>query len=221
MGHPSQDKELIVEGAHGIQTLLGLIVHHFEWPDDKQKAPVYLEDGKGINDILKPEYVSGKLKEDRIKTLGFVVDADTSAESRYGRFKSICSNDFPGLNSKLAIKGEIAKNKEGKRIGIWIMPNNDGNGDIETFMASLVPKNRAPILDHAIAATRKAKELGAPFKDTHTAKAHIHTYLAWQNPPAIPRAKAMVIDCLNPECASAKAFVNWFAKLFGLSVKKH
>jgi hypothetical protein len=94
------------------------------------------------------------------------------------------------------------------------MPDNKSNGMLETFLGYLVPNPNDILLSVAQEAVLKAKSLGAPFKESHTSKANIHTWLAWQAPPGRQLHQAVMERILSPSSQSASPFVAWFCRLF-------
>ena len=113
-------------------------------------------------------------------------------------------------------KGVIATNPDGLKLGVWIMPDNESCGMMETFLKFLVPKSDDPILSFATKARDEAKSLGAPFKPAHADKAVIHTWLAWQDPPGRQLHDAIVQKILDPKSPHAAPFVAWFRSLYGV-----
>jgi len=112
--------------------------------------------------------------------------------------------------------GLIVDNDDGKRLGVWIMPDNTSAGSLETFLRYLVPDPAEPLWKSAVDAVTKAKELGCPCRDTHLAKAHLYTWLAWQDPPNQNPGHALAQKVLDPHNEQANAFVEWFRQLYEL-----
>lgn len=56
----------------------------------------------------------------------------------------------------------IATNADGLRLGIWIMPDNQSPGMMETFLAYLRPETNGPLLAYVHEAWSTAKTHGAP-----------------------------------------------------------
>jgi hypothetical protein len=70
--------------------------------------------------------------------------------------------------------------------------------------------------DHARESTRRAGELGAPFRDDHRGKAELHAWLAWQDPPGQQLHAAVRARTLPPTPPVTGPFVVWFRQLFEL-----
>ena len=96
-------------------------------------------------------------------------------------------------------------------------PDNKMQGMLETFLAYLIDEGSQEIWQFAQNATMEAKVQGAVFQDTHSDKANIYTWLAWQNPPGRQLHQAVIEHILNPNHANAQKFVAWFKNLYDLS----
>ena len=113
------------------------------WPQDKHKAPVWIEMCNRDEEILKDGFLSVQIKDPEIKILGVVLDADTkAAKGRYARVVSLCK-DFFDFPPEPSVNGTIVE-KSSKRFGLWIMPDNVSDGDMETFLKYLVPAALKP-----------------------------------------------------------------------------
>jgi hypothetical protein len=96
------------------------------------------------------------------------------------------------------------------------MPDNRSAGMMETFLRHLIKPEDEPLWIHAQAAFAQAKAIGAHCRDVHADKAHIHTWLAWQDPPGQAFGIALVKNILDARSATAMPFVDWFRRLYGL-----
>src|SRR6266849_5475655 len=101
------------------------------WPQPIALAPVSIEIGSSAEEILRDGYISAKLKQRNLQTLGVMLDADTKPQGRYSRIRRQCLGMFPELPGELPATGLVAENDEQKRIGVWIMPDNISEGSIE------------------------------------------------------------------------------------------
>ena len=211
----TQTSRLIVEGGDDLFSVVGLMRAHVTWPQDRSLAPVWVEIGKGVTEILAPAYLTTLLKSPEIQTLGVMLDADEQPSDRYSTLKKVCTSLFPSLPIELPLSGVVVEN-EGKRLGFWIMPDNRSEGCLETFLRYLVPGTSEPVWQHAVEATSKARSVGASFRDSHVAKAHLYTWLAWQDPPGQSPGIALTKKILDPHSETADPFVGWFRKLYQL-----
>ncbi|WP_335337837.1 DUF3226 domain-containing protein [Nostoc piscinale] len=63
---------------------------------------------------------------------------------------------------------------------------------------------------------QKAKNKGAPFKDSYIDKAKIYTWLAWQEEPGRQLHQAIKYKVLNSQHPNAQIFFTWFKNLYNL-----
>ena len=122
----------------------------------------------------------------------------------------------PNLPQTLPAEGLIEENASGKRLGVWIMPDNVTDGDLEIFLRHLVPEGSKPLWDHAVQSTASAKGIGAPYNDCHCHKANLYTWLAWQDEPTQRQGEALTKKILDSHAPSATLFVKWFRQLYQL-----
>jgi hypothetical protein len=206
---------LIVEGFDDLQSVAALMGEHTPWPEDKRKAPVWIEISNGAPDILRDGFLSVYLKNPEINTLGVMFDADSKPPERYARVAALCKQFF-AFPKDLPKGGIILENAAHKRFGLWIMPDNSSEGDLETFLKYLVPATAQPIWEYAVTCVTEARRSGCPCRDSHVTKAHLYTWLAWQDPPAQSAGRALTKYILDPKHSYASDFVKWFMKLYQL-----
>ncbi|MEZ5401845.1 MAG: DUF3226 domain-containing protein [Bryobacteraceae bacterium] len=143
----SFSKILIVEGREDRNAIPGLIHHHFRWD---QPIPFFIKAYEGVEAILEEGALNAEIKAAHLEAPGVVV-ADTHAAGRYQRIQQLCSSLFPDLPTGPEPQGVIRDNKDGKRFGVWIMPDNSSNGSMETFVRGLVPESAEALWSHEAA----------------------------------------------------------------------
>ncbi len=208
---------MLVEGEDDKFAIIELMGHHTHWPNDKTKAPVYLQAIGSANDILADGFIPLKLQESGTKVLGVVLDADVEFDRRWARVKQVCRSVFDDVPDDMPKRGLILQDQaEGPRFGVWIMPDNQHRGMLETFLQALIYERSAPLLAYAKSVVLEARAQSAPCREAHIAKAEIHTWLAWQDPPGQAFGRAITSLTLDPQCAAAEPFVSWFLNLYRL-----
>jgi hypothetical protein len=213
----SNPNQLIVEGWDDLFSVVGLMSAHVAWPVGKTSAPVFIQMGNGAEEILKEGFLSTFLKSGAVKTLGVMLDADTKPRGRYESIRSFCLPFFPSMPAALPKDGLVIDNAaEGKRMGVWIMPDNSSDGSLETFLKFLVPNRLEPIWAHAVESAKVAKRIGCECRDGHMEKANLYTWLAWQDPPGQKPGESLTKKVLDPHAVSAATFVAWFKRLYAL-----
>ena len=209
-------KKLLVEGKEDQFAIVGLMSAHVEWGNTPEEWPVQIKDQDGITNLLADGVIPTYLKSSEAETLGIVVDANDQFEGRWQRLRDLCRDAFPDVPADLPEDGLVLQNAEGRRLGVWIMPDNRSRGILETFLTFLVPAEGKALWQYAQRAAAEARKRGAPFNENHTDKARIHTWLAWQDPPGAPFGIALKRKCLDPNSPHAAPFVAWFKELYQL-----
>ncbi len=212
------EKRLFVEGEEDKYTIISLLQKHIEWPETKQKPelPVDVQHCGGKSGVLSR--LSMTLKGRGWETLGIVIDADLDDErcSAWKELRLIGYEAFPTMEEILPTSGGVWQSRDGRRLGVWMMPDNVAPGMLETFLRSLVPAAEEPLWLHAQEAVRSAVQRGAQCHERHRDKSDIYTWLAWQDPPGQSFGRALTQRLLDPHAEFAIRFVSWFIELFQL-----
>ena len=146
--------------------------------------------------------------------VGFVVDADASAENRWRGVTRELMKTGMSLPAQAPAEGYIGQcERSDTRVGVWLMPDNRQRGAIEEFLLALIDP-ADPLLDHAERTTAEARALGAAFPDTALKKAELRAWLAWCEDPGFPYGRALGAGYFDSDRAAADPFVNWFSRLF-------
>lgn len=214
-------KNLLVEGSfdkHVISEIIknttNVITGDSIQPFKKKDTTNIKEDEQGIYVLLRTisTTINAAYPDDII---GVVIDADDSAIGRWKRIRQILAsvgyknlpNAFP---NGLVIIGDEAL----PRFGLWMMPNNEDIGVIETFIRQIIHESDKlqPEVDAALDALQ-AKGLQL-FTDVHRPKAFIRTWLAWQKSPGISPGTAISMKVLATDADLCLRFVDWLNRLF-------
>ncbi|MGF7232950.1 DUF3226 domain-containing protein [Arachidicoccus sp.] len=169
-------------------------------------------DCEGITNLL--EQIPVRFKQSGINTIGIIVDADSNLQSRWNSLKDLLKAQGFNLPHDLPAEGLIEKNADNKRIGVWIMPNNNLNGMLEDFISFLIPQNDnlLPVVK-ATLQDIEDKNLNK-YRGTHKSKAVIHTWLAWQEVPGTPIGSSITKSYLTTNVESCFQLINWLKLLF-------
>jgi hypothetical protein len=142
-----------------------------------------------------------------------MIDANGDAEARFNQIRARCKSQFPSMPQSLPDGGLIHTNDDGGKLGVWLMPDNQSHGMLETFLMFLAPAEDN-VVRYAEKACRTARRVGAPYKSVHLDKARIHTWLAWQDEPGAQLHQAVKERILDSRSPHAVPFVTWFRDLF-------
>ncbi len=99
------------------------------------------------------------------------------------------------------------------RFGIWMWPDNITGGDLEDFVAGIVPQS--PILTFAGETSRIARDThGAEYDSAHFRKASLKIRSIWRDASAAGGYGHLVRNLSLVETPASKAFLAWFTELF-------
>lgn len=169
-------------------------------------------DCKGIDKLY--EQIPVRFKQSGINIIGIIVDADTDLKSRWASLKTLLTAQGFAIPNELPTKGLIATNADNKRIGVWIMPNNNLNGMLEDFISFLVPKGDKllPIVNTTLQNIEDQNLNKYSLK--HKSKAVIHSWLSWQEDPGTPMGLGITKRYLTTDEETCSQLTDWLTKLF-------
>ncbi len=207
--HP---KLLLVEGSTDLCAIAEMIEGNgVPWPNDAKPVDIQVLNTK----TPKAGVVPSKLKEPAHEVIGIILDADDDPDGTWTTIRGWLATQIDNTPEAIPEGGFISEiDSKGRRFGAWILPDNHSNGTLETLLKQLVRQESKGILDHAIHACDGAKSLNAPFRDVHSEKAHVFTWLAWQDEPGRNLRSIDFQSVFDPQSDQAQPFVQWFRNLF-------
>lgn len=199
---------LMVEGKDDLYVLSNLFEHRGTAENFRIKA---LDGIESLFDALPVQ-----IKGSGIDRVGIVVDADFDLPARWQRIRALlAATGYQAVPELPNAEGTNVDQPGLPSIGIWIMPDNVLPGMLEDFVRLLIPAGDQ-LTDYADRAIRSVPEEMRRYKSQHTAKAFIHTWLAWQSEPGSPLGLAITQRHLDAGAAEANAFVHWIEDFFGV-----
>jgi hypothetical protein len=219
---------LLVEGVDDQEVARQLLrPHGYEIdPEDREKLLRHARFGQldvrktgGYPTIL--EELSVIIKSRGGFHIGIVLDRDMDADEQKDPWPSIrrrivetlpeLDAALPKDHDPLPKQGLITSTRTGRRLGVWLMPDNQSLGMLETFVSSLIPSTDRlwPQAQSAVDSIPSEDRLFRHKID----KACIHTWLAWQQDPGEKMGSAINKRYLDPQSPSAVAFVHWLQAL--------
>jgi len=171
-----------------------------------------VDEKQGLEPILAG--LSVELRAPNVERFGVVVDGNGNPDARWDSIRVILeSHGYSGVPQTLQSSGiDLPSMPGGLRFGVWIMPDNGSPGVLEDFAAALVPagdqvwKRAGEAVDGIPAEHRR-------FPEVRRSKAHIHTWLAWQEYPGSPMGQAIGKGDLDAHAPAAGRFVAWLRRL--------
>lgn len=174
-----------------------------------------IRDYEGIDNVLGS--INGHVDTPARPAVGFVIDADRDTIQTWHRVrgefaKAVRSVTLPGQPDP---NGTIIPGNTGSgepRVGIWIMPDNRSPGELEDFVAQMIPDN-----DRVWPLSRRyvdqIPQLERRFADNKTRRAQVHAWLAVQEDPR-PMGLAIRTQDLQVANNLSRAFIAWLNRLF-------
>jgi hypothetical protein len=231
MGQVPNSRLLLVEGKNDSRVICELFekATGISWETGKKQYLVEIEDCNNDTGVLNQVRV--RWKESGRKMIGVVIDADADADARWLKVRNSSPPELLTLlPEKLPRDPVVIDGTGGKRFGVWIMPNNDLPGMLETFLANLRTSMPHAVGEHIVSSMNIAKNLldghaatnpdarprVSSWKEVHKSKAEIHTWLAWRDPPGEQLHEAVRHESLDVHAPLARAFVQWMRRLYEL-----
>ncbi|WP_417913532.1 DUF3226 domain-containing protein [Candidatus Electronema sp. JM] len=208
-------KVLLVEGEDDKRVIPQLVeANGIKWGENKKEWIVEIQALGSVEKLLDKEELSIQVRMRRktLKILGIILDADDYPANRWQSIRNCLIEIYPDIPEELPPTGLIHPGEI--KVGVWMMPDNKERGMLETFLQFLLPENGKALWDFSEQSCQQAKAQGACFKDCHSDKAKIHTWLAWQNPPGRQLHQAVTERILSSDSPQAAVFMQWFKELF-------
>lgn len=141
--------------------------------------------------------------------IGLIVDRDDDTNDKWPTVSAILRDLGMNSSSGPDRTGAIVSG----RYGIWMWPDNINHGDLETFVAGILPQ--APILAYAAEACQIAKDdHAAEYEPRHARKAALKVRSVWRDASAAGGYGHLVRNLPLTQTAACDAFLAWFRALF-------
>ncbi|MFM6818565.1 MAG: DUF3226 domain-containing protein [Dolichospermum sp.] len=216
MAKNDKPKKLLVEGQDDLRVIPELIEKNgIFWGNKEEEAIISIQECGGYENITY-DLIYTELQARGRTHLGLMVDADDDVSLRWQSIRNACLTSIPNLPEQIPEKGLIINTPDDKKFGVWIMPDNQSRGMLETFLAYMIKDESEPLWQYTQEVVTEAKNKGAKFKDSYIDKARIHSWLAWQESPGRQLHDAVKFKILDPQHPKAQVFVKWFKDLYDL-----
>lgn len=211
---PPQTKpqQLLVEGKNDRHVIWALCEQH-QLPENFSVEVPYVEDGQGIEALLAELPI--RLKQENLRTLGIVIDADQDLSARWQAVRQrLKVSGYQKIPESPPPEGWVYAPTDLPKVGVWLMPDNQLPGILENFVARLITTGD-PLLFQAQSVLQDIEQAGLNrYTLVQHPKALIHTWLAWQQTPGMPMGQAITARVLNHDSPIAISFVEWLKYLF-------
>lgn len=205
----SNPRVLLVEGANDLHVVIHLskrkgLPHNF----------CIVETGN-IDKLLDAIEVEADVPDRQV--LGIILDADerpidrwNEVTKRLNRLRQEEHFSLPELPDQPNSAGTIVNGT--LRIGIWLMPDNKSTGELEDFVAKMIP-DTDPVWPLSEQYIDDIPSKHRKFKSKKARKAKVHAWLATRKHPR-PMGLAIEAEDLDISVATATSFVDWLRELF-------
>ncbi|MCY4186170.1 MAG: hypothetical protein OXD45_12755 [Rhodobacteraceae bacterium] len=202
---PFPENFIVVEGKDDEHVITHLLTkHNLQFPKIKN-----LEGYPNLRNSI-----SSYIKETGRCNFGIVADANNDLQNRK---KSIVNeikktNYFDISKDNWCSNSIFCDTKRNLRVGIWLMPDNNSQGELEDFIFDMIPPDD-PILPRAKKYINDIPNCERKFKPNKITRAHVHAWLSTLEKPR-PMGSAITANNLSHDSPFARAFVKWFCELF-------
>lgn len=230
----NNSKIFLVEGAKDKRVIPYLMEHNgIKWEQKKEPVNIVIlnsnqdRENESLNNEQTINDITTFLKGSQLSALGLMLDNDYRPQDKWKSVKNICEKairkyyedqypdlEIPQFPDQLENDGLIIDLENNIKFGIWMMPDNQTEGMLETFLSYLISADNNETWLYAQETAIEAKRKGASYKEFHQDKAKIYTWLAWQDEPGSQLHEAINYKILDPQHPKGQAFVNWFKNLY-------
>ena len=203
----AQSQVLLVEGRDEERVVMSLRERVGSIPDFD------VIEKRGILNLL--EAIEGETKAPGRTTVGILVDANDDLAGRWQAVGHRLRSVGVAPPAMVDPNGSIIDGnpREGRpRVGVWLMPDNAQPGELEDFIAAMIPDDD-PVwpLSRAYIADIPARH--RKFASRKTLTAEVHAWLAAREKPR-PMGTAIMARDLDVESEICRRFVSWLRDLF-------
>ena len=203
---------LLVEGETDREFIKGLM----ELFEGERFSDVLIDAKRGAPSVLKS--IAAEIRVDGRISLGIILDANGNPLDRWTQvvqeLKLGCKDSgLVGIARKLPhqpdLNGTIVESTP--RIGVWIMPDNNRNGQIEDFITDMIRPDKSLQLSREFIQSIPVDI--RQFSDNRVPKAVFWAWLSTRKNPGVIRRSISVdnLDLCNPV---AQRFIDWLGRMF-------
>ncbi len=146
--------------------------------------------------------------------LGIMADANSDRFEKWGDIAQEVSK-APVLGSPIPSEPEHGGTvlDGAPKVGVWLMPDNQSSGELEDFVATLIPDDD-PIWPLAREYIQAIPAEHKKFSDSHTVKAQVYAWTAALRSPGGLLSAATQHSQLSTMSVPARTLVDWIQRLF-------
>ena len=168
-------------------------------------------DRDGIDQLI--ETVGAELNAPDRQTVGILVDANDDWEARWQSITSRLSHAGINAPQKPDPKGTIIDMPGKPRVGVWLMPDNRSNGELEDFICYMLPDND-PVWPLSKRYIKDIPSTERKFNRNKALRAKLYAWLATRENPK-QMGSAISAHDLSIDGNRCQKFMRWLMELFG------
>ena len=177
--------------------------------DSNPGIPTFcVREKKGAPALL--DSIRGEIVAEGRQTVGIVVDANDNLPSRWQAVAHRLGTAGITPPTGPASHGTIIDSRP--RVGIWLMPDNESPGELEDFIADMIPVGD-PVWPLSKDFINGIPESDRKFRKGKILRAKVHAWLATREDPR-PMGIAIRAGDLNTATENCERFVGWLRELF-------
>lgn len=167
--------------------------------------------------VIQKTYLP-QLADGQIERLAVVVDADR-VEHGGGYVRTVHQladvlESYGYAAQQSSTQGLVFQHNDGLAdIGVWVMPDNAGDGMLEDWIKQSIHPQEASLMSHASLAIDQIPG-GPKFKPLRRSKAEVATWLSWQESPDHGLWQAAEADLLDENAPLLSGFKDWLGRVF-------
>lgn len=193
---------LLVEGRDDKHVVIHLRGQHQQIPEFEVTEKESIS--KLVDSIPAELKVSGRI------ALGIMVDGNENPEARWDSITGILHS--AGIDAPAAIDAAGTIIEGPPRVGIWLMPDNQSEGELEDFVSNLVP-DEDPVWPRAKDYIDDIPTKDRKFKHKKRSRAILAAWLATREDPR-QMGLAIKTQDLDANQPPALIFADWLRRTF-------
>lgn len=199
------NSRLLVEGVDDYHVVKHLMKVHFP------STFLDIDNKEGFLNLRKSIY--DEVNRSECSNLGILTDTNGDIGIRWKSITTelrrvVCEEIPPNPDPN----GSIFRGPRGKKIGVWLMPDNQNAGELEDFIHAMIPTEDS-ILPLARCYIDRIPEAHRKFNDNKLTRAYVHAWLATREKPR-PMGLAITARDLHTDSPASQLFIGWLRQLF-------
>lgn len=211
-GSSPSDSALIVEGVNDKHVVRHTWFRHNGLDPESNQLPFQITEKEGKSQLL--DDISIEVKAPNRLAVGFIVDADVGGDDTWRSIRERLRSADIEPPSAMDPAGTVIEPKSefDPRVGVWIMPDNASEGELEDFVVQMVPATD-PVWPKSENYIHSIPESERKFTEKKTTRAIVHAWLATREDPRQMGTAIRARD-LQTNGELCQRFLAWLQRLF-------